>query len=375
MRIILAPDSFKGSLTASQVAENMERGIKKVLPQAQTVKLPMSDGGEGLVDSLTGASGGQLFWKQVTGPLGEPLEACWGILGDGETGVIEMAAASGLVLVPQEKRDPMLTTTYGTGELIQAALQYGCKKLIIGIGGSATNDGGMGMAKALGVKFLDEQGRNLGPGGGQLIHLARIDSSGLDPNLQNVSILTACDVNNPLTGPQGASAVYGPQKGADENMVNKLDNGLRHFARVIQRDLGADVEFTPGAGAAGGLGAGIMAFLRGTLTPGIDLVIDMVGLENELAHCDLVFTGEGRLDAQSVFGKVPVGVARRAKRMGIPVIALAGSIAEEAEPLHQEGITAYLSVTNSPISLHEAMRNASKNIQLTIMEIMRLLLL
>lgn len=373
MRIVLAPDSFKGSLTASQVAESMERGIKKGLPQAQTVKLPLSDGGEGLVDSLVRATGGEIRREQVKGPLREPMEACWGVLGDGVTGVIEMAAASGLVLIPQEKRNPMLTTTYGTGELIRSALQYGCTKLIIGIGGSATNDGGMGMAQALGVKFLDEKGEELGPGGGQLIHLNRIDSSRLDPRLQRVSILAACDVNNPLTGPQGASAVYGPQKGADGEMVQKLDAGLKHFAGIIKRDLGIEVEHVSGAGAAGGMGAGIMAFLLGQLTPGIDLVMDMVGLEKELAHCDLVFTGEGRLDAQSAFGKVPVGVARRARKYGIPVIVLAGSIEVEAENLHQEGITAYFSIIDAPISLTEAMQRAAENIQRTTTEIMRLI--
>ena len=375
MRIVLAPDSFKGSLTASQAADSMAMGIKTVLPQAQTIKLPLSDGGEGLVDSLVKATDGKMQTEQVTGPLGEPVEACWGVLGDGKTGVIEMAAASGLTLIPPEKRNPMLTTTYGTGELIRTALHHGCSKLIIGIGGSATNDGGMGMAQALGVMFLDEKGENLGPGGGQLIHLNRIDSSGLDPMLQKVSILAACDVNNPLTGTQGASAVYGPQKGADGEMVHKLDTGLKHFAGIIKRDLGIEVEHVPGAGAAGGLGAGIMAFLGGKLTPGIDLVMDMVGLEKELANCDLVFTGEGRLDAQSAFGKVPVGVARRAQKYGIPVITLAGSIAADAENLHQEGITAYFSIIDAPISLTEAMQKAEMNIQRTIMEVMRLICL
>ena len=375
MRIVLAPDSFKGSLTASQAADSMAMGIKTVLPQGQTIKLPLSDGGEGLVDSLVKATDGKMQTEQVTGPLGEPVEACWGVLGDGKTGVIEMAAASGLTLIPPEKRNPMLTTTYGTGELIRTALHHGCSKLIIGIGGSATNDGGMGMAQALGVMFLDEKGENLGPGGGQLIHLNRIDSSGLDPMLQKVSILAACDVNNPLTGTQGASAVYGPQKGADGEMVHKLDTGLKHFAGIIKRDLGIEVEHVPGAGAAGGLGAGIMAFLGGKLTPGIDLVMDMVGLEKELANCDLVFTGEGRLDAQSAFGKVPVGVARRAQKYGIPVITLAGSIAADAENLHQEGITAYFSIIDAPISLTEAMQKAEMNIQRTIMEVMRLICL
>ena len=373
MRILLAPDSFKGSLTASQVAASMERGIKKILPRAQTVKLPLSDGGEGLVDALVGATGGKILGQQVTGPLGKWVDACWGILGDGKTGVIEMAAASGLTLLPPEQRNPMLTTTFGTGELIQAALRHGCTRLIVGIGGSATNDGGVGMAQALGIRFLDKQGNSLPFGGGQLYQLARIAKGGLEPAMQKVSLLVACDVDNPLTGPQGASTVYGPQKGADSEMILHLDNGLKHLARIIHKDLGLEVEHIPGAGAAGGLGAGLMAFLGGELTPGIELVMNLVGLEKELATCDLVFTGEGQLDAQSVFGKVPVGVARRARNHGLPVIALAGSVTPEAEVLHKEGITAYFSITNTPISLEEAMQKAAINIEQTTGEIMRII--
>ena len=373
MRILLAPDSFKGSLTASQVAASMERGIKNILPRAQTVKLPLSDGGEGLVDALVGATGGKILGQQVTGPLGKWVDACWGILGDGKTGVIEMAAASGLTLLPPEQRNPMLTTTFGTGELIQAALRHGCTRLIVGIGGSATNDGGVGMAQALGIRFLDKQGKNLPFGGGRLYQLARIDTGGLDPTLQKVSLLVACDVDNPLTGPQGASTVYGPQKGADSEMIPHLDNGLKHLARIIHKDLGLEVEHIPGAGAAGGLGAGLMAFLGGELTPGIDLVMNLVGLEKELATSDLVFTGEGQLDGQSIFGKVPVGVARRARNHGLPVIALAGSVTPEAEALHKEGITAYFSITNTPIPLEEAMQKAAINIEQTTGEIMRII--
>ncbi|HAP32513.1 MAG TPA: glycerate kinase [Firmicutes bacterium] len=396
MRIVLAPDSFKGSLSASQVAESMARGIKCALGRqdqhrdhdqeadrevissrkqttVETVKKPLSDGGEGLVNVLVGATGGELLYERVTGPLGEAVDACWGVLGDGKTGVIEMAAASGLTLVPAGRRNPLLTTTYGTGELIRAALHRGCTKLIIGIGGSATNDGGMGMAQALGVKFLDAQGKNLAIGGGELVRLAKIDSSGLHPALaqQALAILVACDVDNPLTGPQGAASVYGPQKGADGEMVRTLDAALKHFARIVKRDLGMDVETQAGAGAAGGMGAGLIAFLRGQLTPGIDLVMELVELEKELAACDLVFTGEGRLDSQSVFGKVPVGVARRARSFGVPVIALAGSVTPDAEVLHREGITAYFSITNSPISLKEAMAKAAENIEQTTCEIMR----
>lgn len=373
MRILLAPDSFKGSLSATEVAQSMAAGIKKVLPHARTVELPLSDGGEGLVEALVKATGGKMLKARVTGPLGDPVEACWGLLGDGKTGVIEMAAASGLTLLPPQRQNPLHTTTYGTGELIRTALQHGCKELIIGIGGSATNDGGMGMAQALGIQFLDERGEDLTFGGGQLERLAAIKTEHREPSLQNVNVRVACDVNNPLTGPQGAAAIYGPQKGADREMVEKLDQGLKHFARIVAGNLGIEIEELPGSGAAGGLGAGLVAFLGGELTPGIELVMELAGLENELTACDLVLTGEGRLDAQSAFGKVPVGVARLAGRHGIPVIALAGSVAPEAEKLHAEGITAYFSITNAPIPLAEALERAAANIEATTSEIMRLL--
>ena len=373
MHIVLAPDSFKGSLSAGDVADSMERGVRQVFPSARVVKLPLSDGGEGLVDSLVRATDGTFNKNSVTGPLGDPVDALWGILGDGKTAVIEMAAASGLYLVPKEKRNPLRTTTYGTGELVKKALDTGCKKIIMGIGGSITNDGGAGAAQALGVRFSDDAGSPLPFGGGGLSRLRKIDLSGLDKRIKKTEIWAACDVNNPLTGPWGASYIYGPQKGASPEMVQQLDDSLKHFAMLISRDLGKEVENIPGAGAGGGMGAGLMAFLDGRLTPGIELVMEIVGLEKELIGCDLLITGEGRLDSQSAFGKVPVGVARKAKKIGVPVVIIAGSISDDAELLHEEGVTAYFSILNAPMSLQEAMNNTGPLVELTVAEVMRLL--
>ena len=307
----------------------------------------------------------------VTGPLGEPVKAFWGLLGDGKTAVIEMAVASGLTLVPEDRRNPLITTTYGTGELIKAALDKGCRKLIIGIGGSATNDGGAGMAQALGARFLDGEGGELSRGGGSLPGLARIDTGGLDGRLREASVLVACDVSNPLAGPEGASAVYGPQKGAAPEMVRRLDDGLRHFARIVSRDIGMEVENAAGAGAAGGLGAGLMAFAGGKLTPGIDLVMETVDLERELYCCNLVLTGEGKLDAQSLYGKVPVGVARLAKKYNVPVAVFAGSILDETEALYREGIVACFSIVNGPVTVHEAMEKGALLLEQAVAEAMR----
>ncbi len=374
MRILLAPDSFKGSLAASGVAMSMERGVKRVFPAAEVVSIPLSDGGEGLVDSLVGASGGSLKRLEVTGPLGRAVDSFWGLMGDGRTAVIEMAAASGLPLVPEAERNPLVTTTYGTGELIRAALDSGCDRLIIGIGGSATNDGGAGMVQALGVSLSDQVGNELPFGGSHLSRLANIDTAGLDPRLTSMEILVACDVDNPLTGPRGASHIYGPQKGATEEMVKDLDAGLRHYANMLQKFLGIEVDTQPGAGAAGGLGAGLMAFLQGKLTPGIELVMDAVGLEAQLSGCDLVLTGEGKMDAQSAFGKVPVGVARLAKKHSIPVVALAGSAdrGEGTDALYREGISAYFSIVNGPMTLKDAMDNTVILVEQAAAEVVRL---
>ncbi len=338
MKIVIAPDSFKGSLTAVEVSDAIDAGIKSAISTAYTVKVPMADGGEGTVECLVNATGGKVLKESVIGPLGEDVEASYGILGDGSTAVIEMAAASGLPLVPEEKRNPMITTTYGTGQLIKAALDHGCKKIIIGIGGSATNDGGAGMAQALGVRLIDDKGEEIGFGGAELKRIAKIDISSLDKRVYATEILVASDVKNPLCGPNGASAVYGPQKGATPQMVKELDKALAHFAEIIKRDLGKDVKDIPGAGAAGGLGAGLIAFLDAKLRPGIELVMESVGFEDIVKDAFLVITGEGKIDRQTVYGKVPVGVAKISKKYNIPVLAVAAVLEEEPEFFKPYGI-------------------------------------
>ncbi|NMB01356.1 MAG: glycerate kinase [Firmicutes bacterium] len=372
MPIVIAPDSFKGSLTSSEAAKAMARGVQKVLPEAELTLLPLSDGGEGLVESLVVSSSGQLLEYEVTGPLGTPVTAKMGTLGDGKTAVIEMAEASGLILVPEGERNPLVTTTFGTGELISKALDLGCNHLIIGIGGSATNDGGMGMAQALGFRFFDAEGELLGSGGGELARLARIDASRIDPRLHDVRIEVACDVNNPLTGPQGAAQIYGPQKGATPEMVEFLDAALARYDLILQRDLNQDVGKVPGAGAAGGLGAGLMALLNGKLVSGIELVLDVLGFDEKLQGAKLVLTGEGKFDAQSAFGKVPMGVARRAKGAGIPCVVVAGTVLPSAEILHGEGVTAFFSILNQPMSLQEAMEGAAQLVENQVAEVVRL---
>ncbi len=357
LSFLIAPDSFKGSASAKEVAQSIADGLKIALPYAHFDLVPMADGGEGTVEALVAATGGTIVKVPVRGPLGEPVEAFFGILGDGQTAVIEMAAAAGLALVPPDKRNPMVTTTYGVGELIRAALDANCRRFIIGIGGSATNDGGAGMAQALGARLLDSEGNDLKFGGGELGKLARVDVSGLDPRLQEAEFLVACDVTNPLTGPNGASAVYGPQKGATPQMVEVLDQNLRHYAAVLRRDLGVEVETVPGAGAAGGLGAGLIAFCRAQLLPGISLVLEAVRFYQRVQTADIVITGEGKLDFQTGFGKVPYGVAQAAKRYGKPVIAIVGQLGEGAEQCREWGIDACLAITPKPMSEQEAMQN------------------
>ncbi|MER3500279.1 MAG: glycerate kinase [Candidatus Fervidibacterota bacterium] len=358
MRFVIAPDSFKGSSSAKEVAQAIAEGLREALPDAECDLVPMADGGEGTVEALVAATGGEIVKVRVTGPLGEPVDAFFGLLGDRHTAVIEMAAAAGLHLVPPEKRNPMVTTTYGVGELIKAALDAGCRKLIIGIGGSATNDGGAGMAQALGARLLDASGNEIGFGGGALAKLARIDVSGLDLRVREAEIWVACDVTNPLTGPQGASAVYGPQKGATTEMVQLLDANLRHYAALLRRDLGVDVEQMQGAGAAGGLGAGLMAFCQAKLRRGVELVIEAVRLEERVRDAEFVITGEGKLDFQTGYGKVPHGVAQVAKRFGKPVIAIVGQLGEGAEKCREWGIDACFSILTKPMSELEAMTNA-----------------
>lgn len=360
MKIVIAPDSFKESLTALEAANAMERGFKQVFPDAHYVKIPMADGGEGTVQSLVDATDGKIIKQQVKGPLGNPVEAFFGLMGDGTTAVIEMAAASGLHLVPAEKRNPLVTTTWGTGELIRAALDQGISKIIIGIGGSATNDGGTGMVQALGARLLTADGELIGSGGGSLDQLHSIDLSSLDERLQHVKIEVACDVDNPLTGPRGASAIFGPQKGATPEMVKTLDKNLAHYAAVIEKELGTQVNDVPGAGAAGGLGAGLLAFLPVELKRGVEIVLDAVQFEKHVQDADLVITGEGRIDTQTVFGKTAMGVAKLAKKYQVPVVGIAGSISADCHVVHEHGIDAVFSIVPGAISLQDAFVNASE---------------
>ena len=358
MKIVIAPDSYKESLTALEVATEIEAGFREIFPDADYLKLPMADGGEGTVDAMVAATGGRLVTVDVTGPLGGPVTACYGLSGDGETAFIEMAAASGLALVAPNLRNPLLTTTYGTGELITAALDAG-----IGIGGSATNDGGAGMLQALGVNLLDRAGREIGFGGGELERLERIDISCMDPRLKTCRIEAACDVDNPLTGPKGASVVFGPQKGATPKMVARLDANLAHYACLINRDVGVRGDSTPGAGAAGGMGVALLAFCGATLRPGIEIVMAAVGLEAAVRDADLVITGEGRIDSQSIHGKTPIGVAQLAKRYGKPVIGIAGSLAPDAGIVREYGIDAVFSVLSQICTVEEALTHAAANVR------------
>lgn len=373
MRVVVAPDSYKGSISAMGVAGAVERGIRKVFPGAEVIKVPIADGGEGTVEALTAATGGTIYDVEVTGPLGEPVKAHWGILGDGTTAVIEMASASGLPLVPKEKRDPRITTTYGTGQLIRAALDCGIKKIVIGIGGSATNDAGTGMASALGAKFLDSSGRELAAGGAALKDLARIDLTGLDGRLKETEILAACDVDNPLCGLRGASAVYGPQKGATPEIVAELDAALRVCASVAAQATGKDVAEFAGAGAAGGLGAGLLFFTNAKLRPGVEVVLEATKFDQLVSRADLVITGEGRTDFQTAYGKAPVGVAKAAKAFGVPVICLSGGLGEGHEDVLAHGIDGVSSVVPMPMSLEECMEQGAELVEAATMRACRLI--
>ena len=365
MKIVIAPDSYKESLSALEVAQAVEAGFRQVFPDADYVLVPVADGGEGTVDAMVAATGGRKETVTVSGPLGEPVEAFYGLTGEGDTAVIEMAAASGLALVPPDRRNPLLTSSRGTGELIRAALDAGARRFILGIGGSATNDGGAGMVQALGVRLLDLEGRELDGSGGDLARLERIDVSALDPRLAECRIEVACDVDNPLTGARGASAVFGPQKGATPEMVQALDANLARLARIVGRDLGVAVDTVPGAGAAGGMGAAMLAFFGATLKPGIEIVTAAVDLDTHVRDADLVITGEGRIDFQTVHGKTPIGVARVAKRHGKAVIGIAGSLGADVGVVHAHGIDAVFSVLGKPCTLDEALRDAAANVELT----------
>lgn len=362
MKIVIAPDSYKGSLTAKEACSAMERGVLKAVPDAEIITVPMSDGGEGTTRSLVDSLGGTIIECEVKNPLEIPVTASYGILSDG-TAVIEMAEASGLTLIKRDQRDPMITTTYGTGELIKDALDRGCRGFILGIGGSATNDGGAGMAQALGFRLLDSNGRQIPFGGAGLAGIVRIDTSKADARIGESRFTVACDVDNPLCGPNGASNVFGPQKGATAEMVDILDKNLDHFADIIGRDMGVRVKDVPGAGAAGGLGAGMLAFLNASLKKGVDIIIDAVELKEKLKGADLVITGEGGCDFQTVNGKTPFGVAKTAQRLGVPAIIIAGTIGEGTEKLYDYGVTGIFTLVNGPVTLDDAIKNAGRLIE------------
>ncbi|MEH7096654.1 glycerate kinase [Neobacillus vireti] len=373
MKFVLAPDSFKESMTAKNAALAMEKGIRKVFPDAECVIVPMADGGEGTVDSLVSMTNGEIIKTEVLGPLGKKVIAEYGLLGEGQTAVIEMASASGLELLKPDERNPLLTTTYGTGQLIKHALDKGVSRFLIGIGGSATNDGGAGMLQALGISFKDENGEELPLGGGALGRLHTIDLSGLDERMKGVKIDVACDVTNPLIGENGASAIFGPQKGATPEVVTVLDNNLAHYAEVMKAQLNKDIAHMEGAGAAGGLGAGLMAFLNAQLRKGIDLVIEYTGLEERIQGADYVFTGEGSIDGQTLFGKTPFGVATIAQKYSIPVIAFAGRVGKGVEPLYENGFTAIIGILTGVTSLEDALESGETNIEFAAENICRIL--
>ncbi|MBL4953755.1 glycerate kinase [Neobacillus sp. YIM B02564] len=375
MKVLIAIDSFKGSISSVEGSKAIELGIKDVYPDAEILKLPLADGGEGTVKTVVQATRGKLVNKEVTGPLGEKTIAAYGILADGNTAVIEVAEACGLPLVPLEKRNPLCTTTFGVGELILDAARQGCRNFVIGLGGSATNDGGIGMLQALGYRFLDSRGASIGLGAKELAHIVKIDSSQVNPLLQQCSFRVACDVNNPLYGPDGASHIFGPQKGATPEMVEELDRGLKQLAEVVSAELGVDIQNIAGTGAAGGLGAAFSGFLKAKLESGVDLVLDMLEMEKHIVGANLVITGEGRIDGQTSMGKAPMGVARLAQSRHIPVIALAGSVVEETKALHSLGMTSIFPILSSPMTLEQAMDSIAtfENLRRTTNQIFRLL--
>lgn len=372
---MLAPDSFKESMTAKEVCEAMEIGIKRAIPDAECIHVPMADGGEGTVQSLVDATGGTLIQKEVTGPLGTPVLAHYGILGDGKTGVIEMASASGIHHVTKETKNPLITTTLGTGELIKDCIEKGITNIILGIGGSATNDGGTGMAKALGYKFLDKNGDELQLGGGYLDELDKIDVNDVLPQLKNINILVASDVTNPLCGERGASVVFGPQKGATPEMVARLDANLRHYSEIVKQQLGIEILDVPGAGGAGGLGGGLIAFTNSTMKKGIEIVIEYTGLKEKLQNVDYCFTGEGGIDFQTKFGKAPFGVAQAAKSVNssMKVIALAGYIGADVETLYDEGFDAIFGIVPGAADIDTLLAKGKENVARTSESIARLL--
>ena len=375
MKIVAAIDSFKGSMSSLEVADAFELGARKVFSNLEVVKLSLADGGEGTVESLVDGGNGDIITLKVKNPLMREIESFYGIIKNKNLAVVEMAAASGLPLLSKEERNPMKTSTFGTGELIKDALKKGCREFIVGIGGSATNDGGIGMLSALGYKFLDKSGKILDPIGENLINIETIDTSDVMPELKESSFLVACDVDNPLYGERGAAEVYSRQKGATEEMVTQLDNGLKHFSEIVMKQFNIEIGNYPGAGAAGGLGGGFLGFLNAQLKPGIDIIIETIGLEEQIKDADLVITGEGRIDFQSIMGKTPVGVAKLGKKYNIPVIAIAGCLADNADIVHDHGIDAIFSIINHPLELEDALKkeNALKFVEKNAEQIMRLI--
>lgn len=375
MKVVIAIDSLKGSLSSMEAGTAIKDGILAAKPDAEVIVKPLADGGEGTTDALIEGMNGERIDLTVTGPMHTPVDAYYGYLKDTNTAVMEMASAAGITLVPDSEKNPLLATSYGVGEMINDAIQRGCRNFIIGIGGSVTNDGGIGMLKALGVRFLDENGEDAGEGGQALAKVARIDVSGMNPLLKECHIQIACDVNNPLCGENGSTYVYGPQKGVTEDMKKTLDEAMAHFARVTSETLENDYLNTPGAGAAGGLGYAFLAYTGAALTPGIELILDAVGLEEELSGADVVVTGEGRLDFQTAMGKAPVGVARLAKKYNAKVIAFAGSVTKEATACNKEGIDAFFPILRSVCTLAEAMDPvaARNNMTATVEQVFRLL--
>ncbi|MCB0550098.1 MAG: glycerate kinase [Phaeodactylibacter sp.] len=373
MKILIAADSFKDALPALEVCQAMARGLRRALPQSETILFPMADGGEGTAEILTYHSRGQWVEKEVNDPFFRPVTAGYGLSGDGRTAFIEMAAASGLPLLKPEERSALRTTTFGTGELLLDAIQRGATKILLGIGGSATNDAGMGMAAALGYRFFDEKGERLPATGENLAKASTIDNSHLLADLEGVEVEVLCDVDNPLFGEKGAAYVYAPQKGADADDVALLDKGLRHFALLLENKFGEDFAAVPGAGAAGGLGAGAMAFLGGRLRPGIEAVMDFTRFEDQLQDVQLILTGEGKVDRQTLHGKLIFGITRRARVAGIPVVALCGAMLASPEEIEAIGLKAAFSIQNRPVSLEEALKETAQGLERTAFHVGRLI--
>ncbi|MCM4167007.1 Glycerate 2-kinase [Arenibacter antarcticus] len=370
MKIIVAPDSFKDCLSAKEVSASITKGIRQVYPEAIILEIPLSDGGEGLIDALLDGISGTVLTVPVLDPLGRTIRSEFGVLKDGKTAIIELARASGLELLKEKERNPLLTSTYGTGQLIKAALDHGCEKIIVGLGGSATNDGGTGMLKALGARFLDVRGEEVGDGGGQLENLERIDLSNFDTRIGDCEVVVACDVSNPLAGPNGASFIYGAQKGGDERSLELLDNSLYKYGSVIRDQFNIDVVNKEGAGAAGGTGAALLAFMNGKIVNGIDLVLQMVSMEQHLNNTDLVVTGEGKIDLQTLNGKTVVGVSKMAKKHQVPVIVLAGKVGDHMNAIFELGVTAVFPIVDGPIALEEALKKAPQLLERTARNIM-----